>query len=133
MALGAMGAMGTLGGIFSRAVAEEMRKQVPNFAVVEVTDRNYYLACPPDEVLMGFAQQKKVSENTWRLMTEWFDRYGSDSVDDQLLNAQGAIAPSRSHTSLAGSAPRRHRQRTIPNAMSQNSLENTSAPANARE
>jgi hypothetical protein len=34
---------------------------------------------------------------------------------------------------LAGSAPSRVRQRLIPNAMSQNAFENTSAPANARE
>ena len=43
------------------------------------------------------------------------------------------IAPSRSQTSFAGKAPRRVRQRAIPKAMSQNSFENTSAPASARE
>jgi hypothetical protein len=43
------------------------------------------------------------------------------------------IAPSRSHTSLRGSARSRTRQRLMPQAMSENSFENTSAPANARE
>jgi hypothetical protein len=45
----------------------------------------------------------------------------------------GAIAPSRSQTSLSGSAPRRARQRAIPKAMSANSFEKTSAPQKARE
>ena len=46
---------------------------------------------------------------------------------------RGAIAPSRSQTSLPGRAPSRSRQHLIPHAMSGNSLEKTSAPAKARE
>jgi hypothetical protein len=45
---------------------------------------------------------------------------------------RGAIAPSRSQTSLPGNTPSRARQRLIPNATSENSLENTSCPQRAR-
>jgi hypothetical protein len=87
----------------------EMRKQVPNFAVVEVTDRNYYLVCPPDEVIMGFAQQKKAPESVWRLMTEWFDRYGTDRVDEQLLGGQSGIGATRAENALIDAAADRRK------------------------
>ncbi|MBI5862981.1 MAG: hypothetical protein HZB38_00430 [Planctomycetes bacterium] len=80
--------------------SQKMREQIPNFAVVEVTDAAYYHVLPPDEILMGFGQQEKAPEQLWKVMTEWYDRFGADRVDEQALNAGEPVSASRAENAL---------------------------------
>lgn len=79
---------------------ETQQKAIPGFAVVRVTDRDYYLACPPDDAIMTFAHEASPPEALGRIMAEWWDEHGTAAVDEivvdrsvspQMSMVQGAV------------------------------------------
>ncbi|MCC6359034.1 MAG: hypothetical protein IT450_09835 [Phycisphaerales bacterium] len=70
---------------------ETQQKAIPGFAVVRVTDRDYYLASPPDDAIMTFAHEASPPEALGRIMAEWWDEHGTAAVDEMVVDR--SVAP----------------------------------------
>lgn len=73
---------------------EQQQKITPGFAVVRVTDRDYYLASPPDDAIMTYAHEAGPPEALGKLMARWWDDYGTEAVDDAVAERSLDARPS---------------------------------------
>lgn len=69
----------------------ELRREVPEFAYVRVTDPRYYLAAPPDLAVMSYLQDQTQTEPALRQTLEaWWNEYGADALDRRVQSGQPA-------------------------------------------
>jgi hypothetical protein len=70
---------------------EEQRQVDADFPCVQVTKREYYYACPPDEAILRYAREKCRASPLHRLLEQWWASYAPGRID---AGAQGTGRPS---------------------------------------
>ncbi|HUU97142.1 MAG TPA: hypothetical protein VM487_15495 [Phycisphaerae bacterium] len=65
---------------------EEQRQVNPGFPCVQVTKREYYYACVPDEAILQYAREKCRASPLHRLLEKWWAYYAPGQID---AGAQG--------------------------------------------
>ncbi|MGD8450556.1 MAG: hypothetical protein PVJ57_01950 [Phycisphaerae bacterium] len=84
---------------FCRAEIE----QYPGFPCVQVTRPEYYYACPPNELLMGYVADSANASGLAALMERWWAEHGSEQVDARVQAMGGrALSYPPAGTCLAG-------------------------------
>ncbi|MGE0478891.1 MAG: hypothetical protein AB7Q17_00340 [Phycisphaerae bacterium] len=83
----------------------EQRKQFEQFPVVQVIDKAYYRAAPPDEVLLEFAREQSVPADLRRAMERWLDEYAPDKLDDWVQVKKRAPSSTRPADKTLAAAP----------------------------
>lgn len=65
--------------------------QYAEFPCVEVTRRDYYLACPPNELIMAYAQHGEAGAALAGVLDRWWREFSPHSVDERVLAARGPV------------------------------------------
>jgi hypothetical protein len=72
---------------------QEQRSQYPEFPCVRVTRREYYYACPPDQIVKAFADQANAAPVLADVMRKWWQRYSPEAVDGTVLSGKRLRVP----------------------------------------
>ncbi|MFO0837126.1 MAG: hypothetical protein U1D55_01260 [Phycisphaerae bacterium] len=80
----------------------DKRGEDVRFPCVEVSDRSYFLACPPDEAIFDYAPWRSASQKLRERMEEWRERFAMDLLDQDVLSGRIADRDGAARRALAG-------------------------------
>lgn len=68
----------------------EQRMAWPDFPCVQVLDRSYYYACPPDEAILAYGMQHGLPPALQRVLTRFWKEHSPQAVDARILGRTSA-------------------------------------------
>jgi len=80
---------------------EEQRQSYAEYPCVEVVDRQYYLACVPNEAILDYLDHTDGINALRPLVQRWAGRYSPTQLDDAVLRGEVPRAPGNLERTLA--------------------------------
>jgi hypothetical protein len=82
----------------------EQRMAWPDFPCVQVLDRSYYYACPPDEAILEYGMQRGLPPALQRVLTRFWKLHSPQAADARILRRAAAALSDSAGECLAAAA-----------------------------
>jgi hypothetical protein len=76
-----------------RRFCQDQVQQYYAFPHVEVLQREYYYACPPNDLVLAYAAEQRPPEVLREIMERWWAEHSPEQVDARLLNGRSQSRP----------------------------------------